>query len=76
MAPQEQQTVPPVAPASAPRLLLLADPLSLEGLRSWLRDAETLGQIYGAPSELSGSPQLVLWSLSGHPAPATLAGEP
>lgn len=75
MAPQEQQTVPPVAPASAPRLLLLADPLRLEGLRSWLRDAETLWQIYGAPSELSGSPQLVLWSLSGHPAPAILAAE-
>ena len=75
MVRQDPQTASPVVPASAPQLLVFAEALRLEGLRSWLQATDGPLRICSEPAQLEGAPQLVLWSLSGSPAPALLATE-
>lgn len=75
MASQTPQTGSPDAPPTAQQLLIFADPLRREGLRSWLQAIDPTWRICREPGELIGAPQLVLWSLSGHPEPSLLAAE-
>jgi len=56
-------------------LLLLADPLQREGLRSWLQQAQDPWQICADPQQLAAIPRLVIWSLSGRPEPQLLEQE-
>ncbi|MFM7087859.1 MAG: DUF3685 domain-containing protein [Cyanobium sp.] len=69
-------------PASAPTLLLFADALQREGLRSWLEETAAAGAPQPGPwrlcleaAALDRAPALVLWSLQGQPEPAALARE-
>ena len=62
-------------PQPSATLLLLADPLQREGLRSWLQRQPDPWQICDDPQQLTASPQLVLWSLSGRPEPQLLEQE-
>lgn len=56
-------------------LLLLADPLQREGLRSWLQQARDPWQICADPQQPATNPRLVIWSLSGRPEPELLEQE-
>ncbi|MEB3271260.1 MAG: DUF3685 domain-containing protein [Synechococcus sp.] len=56
-------------------LLLLADPLQREGLRSWLQQAKNPWQICADPQQPAANPGLVIWSLSGRPEPELLEQE-
>jgi hypothetical protein len=66
--------VPAGPDRNRPRLLLLADPLEREGLLSWLRPGETW-MLVERVADLDGAPALVIWSLSGRPAPDSLADD-
>jgi hypothetical protein len=54
-----------------PQLLLLADPLSREGLKHWLTADPPLYRLVDSPDQLAGSPRLVVWALTT-PSPASL----
>lgn len=66
---------PPGRSAPLPQILLLADPLSREGLRRWLTLDPPLYRVVDLPEQLEGAPQLVIWRLTTLPPAAALVEE-
>lgn len=62
-------------PPPAPQLLLLADVLEAEGLRVWIEQDPSVGQVILDPDALEHPPRLVVWNLADRPEPSRLAAE-
>ncbi|MEB3334085.1 MAG: DUF3685 domain-containing protein [Cyanobacteriota bacterium] len=58
-----------------PPLLLLADPLSREGLRRWLTLDPPRYRLVDSPDQLEGVPRLVIWTLTSQPSAPALVEE-
>lgn len=62
-------------PGGGPQLLLFAEPLQREGLLRLLGAEGSSFRLAISPAELTGAPQLVLWSLAAPLEPTTLLRE-
>ena len=68
------RSVPTAEDRISPQLLLFADPLEREGLLVWLGRGSEWAPVQSV-EDLRGAPALVIWSLSGCPAPDILGEE-
>lgn len=68
------RSVPTAEDRISPQLLLFADPLEREGLMAWLGRGSEWAPVQSV-EDLRGAPALVIWSLSGCPAPDILGEE-
>lgn len=58
-----------------PQVLLLADPLTREGLKRWLTLDPPRYRLLDAPDQLEGAPSLLIWSLTHQPPASALVEE-
>lgn len=65
----------PLPRGELPQILMLADPLSREGLKRWLTLDPPRYRLVDTPEGLEGAPRLILWSLAGQPPAVSLAEE-
>ncbi len=61
--------------STLPQILLLADPLTREGLKRWLTQEPPLYRCVESPNQLEGAPRLVVWSLTIQPPANALIEE-